>query len=308
MNPTINQFVILFLSLFLFGCNGNTDKTVSVTPRSEQAILSDSLQKLNSLVLKYRAKHADAPIGYARFLYNLGMLNRRAGNYKNCIFLLDSALRFSITVNDSKTKSNSLNSLGSFYYDIGEKEIARKMFDSAFAVAKNESLYPQMGSALGNLARFEPDEKKSIAMSRLAISYLERSRNSPEQIAMILINIGNRHSDTDSALLYYQKAINMVRVDYAPEVIIGAYNNLAYCYLGKGDIKNAEKCIVDHALPVAEKTNNIDWQSTVYDTYADVLQQKRNSGDAMVYRNKAIDVNKTFRASVSGYLLSKKNN
>jgi len=302
-----NQHVIFFLSLLLLGCNGSADRTVSVTPQSKQSVLLDSLQKLDSLVLKYRAKNADDSIGYARLLYSLAMLNRKAGNYKECIILVDSALRFSISVNDFKTKSNALNTLGSFYYDIGEKTIARKMFDSAFAIAKNKSLYPQMGSALGNLAKFEPDERKSIAMSRLAISYLERSRRSSEQIAMILINIGYRFSDTDSAIYYYNEAINLVSVDNAPEVIIGAYNNLAYCYLGKRDFNMAEKCVVEHALPLAEKTNNIDWQSTVYDTYADVLQRKGNSDDALVYRKKAIDLRRTFRASVSANLIGTKN-
>ena len=364
MNRTYNQFVILFLSLFLFGCNGSSDKTVSVRTKSKQAILMDSLQKLDSLVLKYRAKNATESMGYARqagklaevsktpearakayiilgnaisvirvdsgffffhkalividsfnltddkgtVLYNLGLLNDKAGNYKECIRLVDSALRFSISVKDFKTKSNSLNSLGSFYYDIGEKEIARKMFDSAFTVAKSKSLYLQMGSALGNLARFEPDEKKSIAESRLAISYLERSSCSDDIIAMILINIGYRFSDIDSAFHYYNQAINRVSVDYAPEVMIAAYNNLAYCYLEKGDLEKAKMCIEEYALPVAVKTNNTDWLSTVYDTYADVLQKKGNADDARVYKRKSMEVKKTFRASVSANLLSKKNN
>lgn len=225
MNLNRNQLVTLFLSLLFFGCNVSSDKSVSVSPQSEQAILLDSLQKLDLLVLKYRAKNATESMEYAqragklaqvintptarakafyilgnaysalsidsgfyfyhkalivsdsfnlvdrkgKVLYNLGMLNRSAGNYQNCIMLIDSALRFSISANDFTTMSNSLNSIGGFYYNIGEKVIARKMFDSAFAVAKCKSLYPQMDSALGNLARFEPDPKKSIALSRLAI-------------------------------------------------------------------------------------------------------------------------------------------
>jgi predicted negative regulator of RcsB-dependent stress response len=99
----------------------------------------------------------------------------------------------------------------------------------------------------------------------------------------------------------------MVSTDFAPEVIIGAYNNMAYCYLGKGDLKNAEKCITGHALPVAVKTNNIDWQSTVYDTYADILMQKGNSTEATVYKKKASEAKITFRASVSASLAGTKN-
>jgi tetratricopeptide (TPR) repeat protein len=354
MNRARNLLVALSLILFLSGCNENTGQAVSVSPQSQKTILMDSLQKLDSLVLKYRVKNADESIKYAKqagkialaintpaarttaynifgnaysairidsglffynkalsvidsfnlteqkgkVLYNLGMLNRSAGNYKNYIMLIDSALRFSISVNDVITMSNSLNALGSFYFNIGEKVNARKMFDSAFSCASKKMLNLQMGSALGNLARFETDEKKSIALSRQAISYLERGIGSEEPTALCLINIGYRVSDADSAIHYYSQAISTVSVEFAPEVIMGAYNNMAYCYLWKGDIKNAEKCMIEHALPVAVKTNNIDWQSTVYDTYADVLQRKGNTADAMIYRKKAIEAKKTYRALV----------
>lgn len=363
MNLTRNQIITLFLSLFLLGCNESKDKAVSSRTQSKQAILLDSLQKLDSLVLKYIAKNATESMEYAKragklaqvintptarakaynilgnaysvisidsgfyfyhkalivsdsfnltdrkgkVLYNLGMLNRSSGNYQNCIMFLDSALRFSISANDFTTMSNSLNSIGGFYYDIGEKGIARKMFDSAYAVAKSKSLYLQMGSSLGNLARFEPDQKKSIALSKLAISYLDRSSSSDEPIAMILINIGYRISETDSAIHYYNQAINMVSVDCAPEVIIGANNNMAYCYLDKGDFKNAEKCLEQYALPVAIRTNNIDWQSTVYDTYADILAGTGKLSEAKAMKQKSIAAKKSYRESVSASLIRMKN-
>jgi ATP/maltotriose-dependent transcriptional regulator MalT len=83
---------------------------------------------------------------------------------------------------------------------------------------------------------------------------------------------------------------------------------MAYCYLGKGDLRNAEKCILAHALPVATRTNNIDWQSTVYDTYADIMQQKGNPTEAMVYKKKALEAKKTYTALVSPCLINTKNN
>ena len=364
MNLTRNQLITLFLSLVLLGCNEIKDKTVTVIPKSKQAILLDSLQKLDSIVLKYIAKNAAESMEYAKqagklaqvintpkarakaynilgnafsvinidsgfyfyhkavvvsdsfnltdikgkALYNLGMLNRLTGNEQNCIMFLDSALRFSVSANDFATMSNSLNTIGGFYYRIGEKGIARKMFDSAYAVAKNNSLYLPMGSAMGNLARFETDRKKSIALSKLAISYLERSNSSDVPIAKILINIGYRCTETDSAIWYYNQAVNMVSADCAPDVIIGAYNNMAYCYLDKGDFKNAEICIGQYALPVAIRTNNIDWQSTVYDTYGDILEGKGKLNEAKAMKQKSIALRKSYRESVSASLNSMKIN
>ena len=143
---------------------------------------------------------------------------------------------------------------------------------------------------------------------RQAISYLEKSNGSDEQIAQSLINIGYRFSDPDSALHYYNQAVNMISAEYSPVVTIAAYNNMAYCYLENGDLKNAEKCILEQALKVAIKTNNIDWKSTVYDTYADILQRKGNSTEAMVYKKKAIEAKETYLALVSPILIGAKNN
>jgi tetratricopeptide (TPR) repeat protein len=363
MNHSQFLTAILFLSLFLFGCNATPEKTGTASQQSKETILMDSLLKLDSLVLQYRAKNAEESMKYAReagklareidtpaawvktynmmgnacsgiridsgfyfynkalmvidsfnladkkglVLFNLGMLNRSAGNYRNSILLIDSALRFSVTVNDFATLSNSLNSLGIFYLNIGDKLNARKMFDSAFAVANRNSLYLEMGSALGNLSRFEPDPQKSVMMQRNAIAYMEKGVGFEEPIALGLINVGYRASETDSAIFYFTRAINMVSADFAPEVIIGANNNLAYCYLSKGDLVNAEKCIIEHALPVAVKTHNIDWQSTVYDTYADILERKGNLAGALLNRKKAADAKSAFRALVSTSLIGMRN-
>jgi tetratricopeptide (TPR) repeat protein len=364
MNITRNQLLTSLLSLFLLGCNVRSDRTVSDSPKSKQeTILLDSLQKLDSLVSKNKAKNADVSLEYAKragslakvintpaarakaynilgnaysvisidsgfyfyhkalilsdsfhltdrkgkVLYNLGVLNRSAGHYRNSIMFLDSALRFSISANDFSTMSNSLNLIGGFYYSIGENGKAHKMFDSAYTVAKSKSLYLQMGSALGNLARFELDPKKSIELSKLAISYMERSSSSDEAIAMILINIGYRFSESDSAIHYYNKAVNMVSADCAPEVIIAGYNNMAYCYLDKRDFKNALKCVEQCALPVALRTHNIDWQPAVYDTYADVLEGSGRSIEAKAMRNKSFAVKKEYQESVSVVLISMNN-
>jgi tetratricopeptide (TPR) repeat protein len=316
MNRSDLQLVPLFLFLLLFGCNERTNKTVSVGEPSSPAARAKAyilLGKASSVInidsgffYYHKAMTVidsfDLADEKGKVLYNLGMLNRSAGNYRNFIMLIDSALRFSRSVNDFATMSNSLNALGSFYNNLGEKVVARKKFDSAFAIAKHNSLYLQMGSAFGNLAKFEADGKKSIMQSRQAIAYLAGCPGREEPVASILINIGSRVPDPDSAIYYYSQAINMVNAEKAPEVIIGAYNNMAYCYLWKGDLANAERCIMEHALPVALKTNNVDWQATIYDTYADVLQRKGNPARAMVYKKKSVEARKRYRESVAACL------
>lgn len=225
----------------------------------------------------------------ALVLYNLGMLHRKASNYKTSIILLDSALTISRWIPDFVTMSNSLNSLGNIYIDMGDEGNARKMYDSAYAIAKARSLYLQMGTALGNLAKFESMPDASIRMNKNAITILKKTNGADEPIALILINIGNKQTIPDSAIYYFNQVLKMVDVENAPEIVIGTYNNLAYSYLDKGDLVNAEKCINEHALPVALSTQSLDWQSTVYDTYSDILSKKGKLAEALNYEKKSIE-------------------
>lgn len=336
--------IIVLITLFLSGCRKNPHQLTSGLTQSQQALLSDSLQKLDSLILQKRTINFSESFKYAKradeiakklnthdafvrsylmfgnvyfsfkmdsgfyfynkallltdsfqltkergtVLYNLGMLHSAASNYKTSITYLDSALVFSRSIHDFVTVSNSLNAIGNIYLDMGDDKNARKMYDSAFAIAKSKSLYPQMGTTLGNLAKFENNQKKSIEISKSAISLLKKSNGSDEAIALILINIGNSFTNSDSSVYYFQQALRMVDLKNAPEVVIGAYNNLAYSYLDKGDVASAEKC-VDLALSVSINTHNLDWQSTVYDTYSDIMKRKGNLADALTYEKKSME-------------------
>jgi signal transduction histidine kinase len=344
MNDTRNFIIALLTILFFAGCKQTSDYSPSAITQSQQTVLSDSLLKLDSLVLRNRAirfseslkyakrayeiaKKLNTPYAFARsyimsgevyfsfkkdsafyfynkalqvidsfqlvkekgkVLYDIGMLHGAAGNYKTSVAFLDSALVYSKVIFDTVTISNSLNALGNIYHDMGNDTNARKMFDSAFSIAKARSLYLQMGAALGNLAKFEQDQKKSIIKSKNALALLRKTSGSGETMAMILINIGFRFPEVDSAIYYFRQALQMVDVETSPEVVIGAYNNLANSYLDKNDVLNAEKCIA-YGLTVSINTNNFDWQSTIYDTYSDIMKRKGDLSKALTYEKKSIE-------------------
>ena len=362
MKVKIYQILTFSLALLLLGCNVNPGTAVSDDRSSEQALLLDSLQKFDSLVLKHRAKNtgeaiecanqsvslamiihtpsarakafrvlgnayslvsADSGIYFyqkammvidsfnlddqkGKVLYSLARMNRLKGNYKNSIQLINSALNVSMATHDFATISNALNSIGTLYQNLGEDISARKMFDSAYSIAERNSLYLQMGCALGNLSRFEKDPQRSVRMQKLAISYMEKGDDAAGPVAQSLINIGYRMQNPDSAIHYYQEAIDLVSNDYAPEVIIGAYNNMAYIYIDKGDLKMAEKCITEQALPLAVRTEDLDWLSSVYDTYGDVLAAMGKKTEADVYKRKAVETRRSFKDSILLYLTGNK--
>ena len=145
-----------------------------------------------------------------------------------------------------------------------------------------------MGTALGNLAKFEQDQYKSINKSKNALALLRKTSGSNETMASILINMGNRFSNPDSAIYYFNHALQLVSVEDDPLIVIGANNSMAYSYLDKGDVANVEKCI-DHALSISININNPDWQFTIYDTYSDVMVRKGDLSHALKYEKKSME-------------------
>lgn len=213
-----------------------------------------------------------------RLIYNLAMLYIKAKEFKKGIIFLDSAFHLS-SLNNPKLASTCLNSLGSVYFDKGDRVLSKKYFDSAYSIANSENLYREMGIALGNIARFQKDNEKLFKLTYDAIKLLDRVKGNEIPIAQLLINLGLSSSNQDSAIFYYKKAL-LIGGQYS-EIIIPANNNLAYAYFEKKDFESAENCISKVALPKALEKNNYDWINTLYDTYSDILKAKGEISNAL---------------------------
>jgi tetratricopeptide (TPR) repeat protein len=223
-------------------------------------------------------------------LYNLAAHHNLSYDYKNAVTLLDSSIRLAQLTNDFQGISNGNNMLGLIKFNIHDFESAETHFSSALKVAKEHGLFEQVGVAMGNLARleFEPDTIKSISMQLEALTYLRKVRGTEEEMANILINIGNRYLNPDSALRYYRAALSIAENAQLPVRTIGAYNNMAYSYLEKGNLSEAESCVRDHAIPIAEKYELSDWLSSLYDTFSDVCEAQGDLKKALVMQKKAL--------------------
>jgi signal transduction histidine kinase len=96
-------------------------------------------------------------------------------------------------------------------------------------------------------------------------------QGSEAEMATILDNIGYKQKKPDSALYFYKLALKLAIGADLSKNIISAYNNMAYGYLDKNDLKMAESCLRDHAIPLAIKEKDHDWLASLYDSYADVV-------------------------------------
>jgi len=221
-------------------------------------------------------------------VYNLAMFYRAAYNYETAITFLDSSIRLAEVINDNQVISDAFNMLGVVNLEIHDYENARKMYDTALSIASEHSFYKQMGVAIGNLATFEQNRSRSISMQREAVNYLGKVKGTEEEMANIFINMGNRYTNPDSALLYYKSALNLALNANLPKILFGAYNNMAYSYLDKKDIQMAESCLKDNAIPLAIKAKDNDWLSSLYDTYADVCVEQGDYKKALEMQKKSL--------------------
>ncbi|MFZ4523325.1 MAG: tetratricopeptide repeat-containing sensor histidine kinase [Bacteroidales bacterium] len=228
--------------------------------------------------------------GKPMLLYNIAMLHVAASNLKTAVQLLDSARLEAGKFGNYEVVSNVMNALGNIYTDLGNDSLARKQYDSALRLSSLYHLPLQSATALGNLAKLETDPGIAASQERMAMQYLENCRDGAEQTASILINSGMNMNNPDSAILYYNKAVDMINAENAPLTLLAAYNNMVYSYLDKGQLQKAEHYLVDLAFPLARKIGNLSWTSNLYDTYADVMIAEGRLRDALKFEKKSIEL------------------
>lgn len=213
-------------------------------------------------------------------LLNIAAIHVVARDFKTAIGKLDTCILVAKSHKDYATMARAYNTIGNIYIDIKNREAALQMYDSANQIAVRNSIPTEIGVSLGNIARFEKDPVKALKIQREAVKYLLKGKGNEEPLATIYINIGFYAANPDTALHYFIEALKLTKNTNLPVIELAAYNNMVYSYLEKGNIKNAEECLVDHAIPLATKLKNDDWLATLSDTYADVLLKKGDYKEA----------------------------
>ena len=145
-------------------------------------------------------------------LYTISMLYKAAQDYKGAIVLLDSCIYYAAATRNYSLLSEAYNAIGNIQYEGQDKTDAKRMYDSAYQIAKLHNKYKQMGVSLGNLAKFEKLPANYIKLQKEAIFLLKKDRGVEEEIAGILINLGYSQSNPDSALYYFSTALNHLKL------------------------------------------------------------------------------------------------
>ncbi len=202
--------------------------------------------------------------------YELAQLQRRGYNFKEAVALFDSAKNTAFRQGDWAVASNAINMLGTLQLDIWSKEEAKTLFEKAYYMALNHNLPRQAGVALGNLSRLTDNEAEAVKLMKSAIILIKSSSGALDEVGYIYINIGNRMTNPDSAIFYYEKAISIGEKGDYRDMLIDAWNNLAYSLLDKKQFREADVVIGKTAIPIARSESDFEWLAELYDTWSDV--------------------------------------
>ena len=224
----------------------------------------------------------------AKIIYNLSMVYRQASDLKMAMGYLDTVIELTREDHYYEMASNAYNALGNIHYDLHDSVKARSSFDSALQIALKYNLQKQIGVALASRSRLMKSSDSSKMEKMKALRILQMEKGNEEEIASILINLGVRCSNPDTAIVFYNSAIHIAQLGNLTLLNLAAYNDLAYSLLDKGNNQLAEHCLIDQAIPIALNDGNLDWLSTLYDSYSDVLIAQKKTDKALLYEQKAL--------------------
>ncbi len=247
----------------------------------------DSCYMFNSYALSL-ARNSRLDTIKQKIYYNLAYLNYSAFNFNESLILLDSALNYSRSSNDLVTDVNARILMGHIDRDQYNKVQAKANYTKALHIAEENNMELQTGIILGNLGSISDNNDSAITYIRKAIKVLSTLKSAKEELCAMLMNLSNHIPSSDSAILYYSSAIKLAESGNLTELLIASYNNLGYTYMEINKMDLAAQCFRDHAIPLAIKTNNIDWLSTAYESYAELFEKTGDFKNAHRYEKMAL--------------------
>ena len=222
----------------------------------------------------------------ARIYYSLGLISFQAYENQETVIWLDSSISTAVKCKEYTTWALSLNLMCNILIRTNDNLRAIMFVDSAIRVAKTGSKPYALAVALVNKSTTESDPAGAFILQKQALELLGKIPGAEKDCAEILVEIGYSAENPDTSKFYLELAINKAKMLGSDFIQISAYNNLAYAFLQKKDIDKAISCLADHAIPLAEKLMDHDLLSTVYDSYAEMLNNKGDVRKALEFQKK----------------------
>lgn len=221
-------------------------------------------------------------------IYKIALMQFEVFNYKEALVLFDSAMNLARKQKNYIVVANCLNELGLIEGDLNNMERSRDYLKTALELAIKYKLDIQRGVTLGNLANLSSNPDTAMKLKMSAVDILKNAKGAEKEYCSALANLANSLAGKEEAIALYYESIGIAEKSQFYEILIGAYNNLGCTYLEMNKLDQAAACLRDHAIPIALKTKNVDWLSTVYESYAEVFEKQGDYRQAYVYQKKAL--------------------
>lgn len=239
------------------------------------------------------ADSAGLPAEMSRPLLNLAGIYVTASNLQMALSLVDSSIALAGKYNKYSILADAYNMQGLISISIYDSARAKASFIKAIETGNEKQYFRQCGNAIANLSLFETNIEIKKELLFKALGFYNHIKGLDEERAFVYVNLGSNQTDPDSAIFYYNAALEIASAGGLTEPYVSASNNLTYSFLEKKDLKNALACI-EKAISIAEAKPVSDWLPTLYDTYADVLIEKGNLSKAISAQKKAYQFRKSF--------------
>jgi len=237
---------------------------------------------------------------YPKIIYNIAFLHYQAYDYKTALTLLDSVINMSRSLGKWELLASAYNLLGNVKAAVGLISESLDAYHLAEELSESKNLPQELGISLTNQAPYETNSEKGLSLNRKAIHYLSMIPGNEHAIASILVNMGNLMQTPDSALRYYQDALDIETKYGFIDLFISTCNNLACSYLEMGNVQMAERLVKDRALPLALADTNLSDLALLYDTYADICKDKGRYEQALGFQKLATDYRLRADSKIAG--------
>ncbi len=234
----------------------------------------------------------------AKYRENLGIIANQMGDYPLASKYLKEALLL------KKENNSDTLSLAIGYGNLASLHINYSNYDSALiALTKAEELYSLVNKSdytdldavynmKGNIFSVKYDYEKALAYYNKTLLLLKKKNPNHPKISEVLMNIGHIYfirEEYPKALEFYRQSLTL---DQSSPSDYKSYRNLARCYAEMKMPKEADENFKTSIKQAEALFGNTSFELALgYTYYARFLSQEKKNAEALLYLNKALDIN-----------------
>lgn len=238
----------------------------------------------------------NTPDNIAKLYRYKGMAFSRTQQFDSAFYCYNNAIKFNRQLNDLKTESKNLISIGAAYYKMEDNKKAIEYYQQAFDVAVQINYYTSMTQALNNIGASYNYTGNYLEASKHFLKALKIAQDNELKTdeANTLGNIANCYGKIGDYTLskkYHLLEKNIFLEKNDTLGLLNVYINLGYNYSKSNDKDSALICYLQGLEYALNKGTSIQ-KSVLYSNIAAIYNTKGENDKSIYYLNEAYKINK----------------